>query len=101
MIPAVALAIIIGTKNGLTRSGPFSRYSLTCSSSVMSPPMPVPVMTPPRAGSTPGSPASASASAAAAKPICRGAVDAPAVLRAEVRDRVEVAHLAAEPHRER
>ena len=45
MIPAVAFAIIIGTKNGLTRSGPFSRYTLTCSSSVMSPPMPVPVMT--------------------------------------------------------
>src|SRR3954452_14565481 len=69
-VPAVALVIIIGTRKGLTRAGPFSTYTCSCSSSVMSPPMPVPRITAQRAGSALGSPASASASTAAANPSC-------------------------------
>jgi hypothetical protein len=70
MVPAVALAIIIGTRNGLTRAAPFSWYTIACSSSVFRPPTPVPKITALRAGSESVTPASLSASAAAAKPSC-------------------------------
>ena len=65
---AVALGIIMGTKKGLTRSAPFSRYTRSCASSVCRPPTPVPATTAHRAGSVSRSPASTSASAAAASP---------------------------------
>ena len=42
----------IGTKNGETRSGPFSRYTWHCSSKVASPPVPLPMITPTRFKST-------------------------------------------------
>src|SRR4051794_778516 len=67
-VPAVALVIITGRRNGLPRPPPFSTNPWSCSSSVIRPPMPVPRMTAQRAGSAPTSPASASASAAAANP---------------------------------
>ena len=68
MSPPVALVIIIGTRNGLTRSAPFSANCVTCDSRVMRPPTPVPVTTAQRAGSAPSSPACLAASTAAAKP---------------------------------
>ena len=64
----VALGIIIGTRNGVTRSGPRSRSSFSWSSIVPRPPMPTPATTAQRAGSAPGSPASLTESMAAAKP---------------------------------
>ena len=66
--PAVAFAIIMGTRNGDTREAPRRNSSCSCSSWVMRPPTPVPTTTPQRAGSAPGSPAPARASAAAPKP---------------------------------
>ena len=65
---AVALGIIMGTKKGLTRSAPRSRYTRSCASRVCRPPTPAPATTAQRAGSTSAGPASASASAAAASP---------------------------------
>jgi hypothetical protein len=66
--PAVALTIIIGTRNGLTRLGPRSMWTAIWASSVVRPPTPVPAITATRAGSTPRSPASLMASSAAATP---------------------------------
>ena len=48
---APALGIIMGTRKGETRLAPLSRHSSTCSSSVSSPPTPVPRITPARWGS--------------------------------------------------
>ena len=42
----------IGTKNGDTRSGPFSMYIRMFSSNVAIPPVPVPMITPIRLGSS-------------------------------------------------
>jgi hypothetical protein len=64
----VALGIIIGTRNGVTRLGPRSMRTRSCSSSVARPPMPTPATTAQRAGSAPVSPASRTASMAAANP---------------------------------
>ena len=66
--PAVALGIIIGTKNGLTRDGPRSKKTWQFSSRVVRPPTPVAAITAQRAGSAPSSPASSIASAAAPNP---------------------------------
>ena len=68
--PAVAFGIIIGTKNGLTRAGPFSKNTLQFSCMVVRPPTPVAATIAHRSGSAVSSPASASASAAAPKPSC-------------------------------
>ncbi len=68
MNAAVALDIIIGTRNGLTRMAPRWEYLAICSSSVMRPPTPVPDTTPILAGSASRSPAWAKASTAAANP---------------------------------
>ncbi len=38
--------IIIGARNGLTLSGPFSSSILACSNSVVRPPIPLPIKTP-------------------------------------------------------
>ena len=43
---AAISAIIIGARKGLTLSGPFSSSTLTCSNRVVSPPIPLPTMTP-------------------------------------------------------
>ena len=61
------LEIIIGTKNGEIRLGPFSRYVLCCCWVISKPPMPQPMITPARYGSTSfiSEPQSASASLAA------------------------------------
>ena len=64
----VALGIIIGTRNGVTRVGPRSMRTFSWSSSVARPPMPTPATTAQRAGSAPVSPASRKASIPAAKP---------------------------------
>ncbi|CAB4658017.1 unannotated protein [freshwater metagenome] len=61
-----ALAMSIGTINGLTRRAPLCSLTSTCSSRVVSPPMPVPIQTPLRVGSPPTSPDIFSASSAAA-----------------------------------
>jgi len=68
-VAAPALDMIIGTMNGETRRGPFSWWTMIWVSIVSSPPTPVPMMTPVRAGSalSPSSPpASSSACSAAA-----------------------------------
>src|SRR4051794_33649623 len=70
IIPAAALGIIIGTKNGLTRLAPRVRNVDSFSSIVSRPPTPVAAITAHRLGSAPSSPASLSASAAAPKPSC-------------------------------
>ena len=54
---APAFDIIIGTRNGETRRGPFSWKMRICSSRVCSPPTPVPKITPLRRGSAVISPA--------------------------------------------
>ncbi len=70
IIPAAALGIIIGTKNGLTRLAPRARKVDSFSSMVSRPPTPVAAITAHRLGSAPNSPASSSASAAAPNPSC-------------------------------
>src|SRR5689334_2338063 len=66
--PEAALDIILGTKNGLMRPAPFSRYFLSCSWSSCRPPMPLAMMAPQRKRSSleKSSFASATASLAAA-----------------------------------
>src|SRR6266705_786959 len=64
--PAEAFGMSIGTMKGLTRSAPLSRKTLCWLSRLPKPPMPVENMTPVRAWSTDGSPASRHASLAAA-----------------------------------
>ena len=60
--PAAALGIIIGTKSGETARSPSSSHVLHSACRVVSPPTPVPTMTPMRRGSTPlGRSASAAA----------------------------------------
>src|SRR5690606_5470096 len=49
--PAAMLAIIMGTKNGLTRPGPRSSRTWNCSTRVSIPPMPEPSTTPTCSGS--------------------------------------------------
>ncbi len=49
-LPAAIFPIIIGIKNGLTRSGPFSRKRECCSSKVSIPPIPEPMAVPVRSG---------------------------------------------------
>ncbi len=66
--PAVAFGIIMGMKNGEMRLGPRVMKVSMPSSMVVSPPMPVPLITAHRAGSAPMSPASAMASVAAVNP---------------------------------
>ena len=66
MAAAPALGIIMGTRKGDTRRGPLVWKVMICSSSVFSPPTPVPKMTPRRRGSTSRSPAWPMASAATA-----------------------------------
>ena len=63
---APALPIIIGTSRGETRRGPLATSVTIWSWIVASPPVPVPKITPARAGSVPSSPASVRASWAAA-----------------------------------
>ena len=65
--PAAAFGMSIGTMNGLTRSAPFSRNTLCWTRRLPSPPIPVENMTPVRALSTAGSPASFHASFDAAR----------------------------------
>ncbi len=48
IMPAALSEIIIGTRKGLTRSGPRSRRTSACSSSVPMPPIPVPIRMPTR-----------------------------------------------------
>ena len=70
--PAAMLPIIMGTKNGEMRPGPFARY-LSCSSSILPmPPMPQPMIVPTRYGSISlkSVPASCSAWMADATAIC-------------------------------
>ncbi len=50
--PLAALTIIFGTRNADTRSGPFSSSRCNCSSISCKPPMPEPIMTPQRNGSS-------------------------------------------------
>ena len=65
-IPAApALAIIIGTSRGETRSAPFSLYTPTWLANVSKPPTPVAKITPALAGSTASSPAALTAWSAA------------------------------------
>src|SRR5579875_251864 len=66
--PDAMLMIIIGAKNGLTRSGPRSRRIWCCSSHVCAPPMPEPMTTPTRSrfAAEIAKPASSSASRVAA-----------------------------------
>ena len=70
--PAPTLAIPIGMKNGLIRSGPRSAITRTLSNSVATPPSPEPMITPVRSASWPsirsGSPAWSSAWRAATRP---------------------------------
>ncbi|EAL13276.1 hypothetical protein protein [Bacillus cereus G9241] len=70
--PAAISGIIIGTKNGLTRRGPFSVKILNCSSYVSIPPIPEPIHTPIRGpfSSVISSFASATAIFAAATAYC-------------------------------
>src|SRR6476620_579080 len=57
-----ALGMSMGTARGKTRRGPFSRRLSHWSSSVQTPPIPVPMQAARRSGSTSGAPASAQAS---------------------------------------
>ncbi len=66
MAAAPALAIIMGTRKGLTLWGPLSRRTPACSSKLSMPPIPAPMITPARSGSGSTSPASSTAMAAAA-----------------------------------
>jgi hypothetical protein len=67
MLPAAALAIILGMTNALTRPGPLAFIVVTPSVNSSMPPMPVPRITPARNGSSlpASSPLSAMASRAA------------------------------------
>ena len=69
-LPATEFGIIFGTKNGLTRVGPFSMIVVCVFSIVSRPPMPVPRIAPARSGSCLPSPRPASSHAicAAARP---------------------------------
>ncbi len=63
-------AISIGTVCGDTRRTPRVSRMSSCPSIVRAPPVPVPITTASRSGSTPGAPASAHASRAATSAIC-------------------------------
>ena len=71
-MPEALSESIIGTRNGLTRSGPRARKTSTCSSKVPIPPMPVPIKIPTRSrlDSSMVRPACARASSVAAVANC-------------------------------
>ena len=100
MVPAVALGIIIVTKNGLTRLGPRSMNVDSLCSIVSSPPTPVAAITAQRLGSAPISPASASASAAAPKPRCVKRSWRRTSFGPKYSLRLEVEHLAGDLYRQ-
>ena len=97
--PAVALTIIIGTRNGLTRLGPRSRWTPICASSVVRPPTPVPAITATRAGSTPRLAGIGDGVVGRGHAEQAGAVDAADLLRADVGLEVDAARLAREAAR--